>query len=286
MMQAIHLASNNTKPAIRALYGGTFDPPHYGHLHPLLETATALSLDNIELLPAHVPVFKDKASSITHRLAMTELLAKEDARLSVNTLELARNKPSYTVDTLAKLHAERSQIGNQTLIFIIGSDSLSNFHKWHNWQKVFDYCHVVVMCRGLENAEDEAQKSLSKTNLNALLNEVPACLALNLYNFHTSSLLFDDIVQSKMDDQSRTVLSSKLAQAEAAVQNSMKVSSMGSAFKEQLSASASGKLWLVNNQQIAVSSTFVRMQIKRGKSIRKWVPNAVADYIEQHQLYI
>lgn len=279
------MASNNTKPAIRALYGGTFDPPHYGHLHPLLETATALSLDNIELLPAHVPVFKDKASNITHRLAMTELLAQEDARLSVNTLELTRSKPSYTVDTLAQLHAEHSKIGKQTLIFIIGSDSLSSFHKWHNWQKVFDYCHVVVMCRGHENQKNEVQKSQSNSHLSAKLNEVPACLALNLYDFRTSSLLFDDIVQSKMDEQSRMVLSSKLAQAEAAVQNSMKVSSMDSAFKEQLSASASGKLWLVNNQQIAVSSTFVRMQIKQGKGIRKWVPNTVANYIEQHQLY-
>lgn len=265
--------------SVKALYGGTFDPPHYGHLHPLLNTADLLKLTQIELLPAHVPVFKDRALSIEHRLAMTQLLAELDPRLSVNTIELERNQASFTIDTLIQLKQQKPE---QALVFIIGSDSLRNIHKWHQWQRLFDYCHIVVMLRP-EELQNDVQKDIQLENANSLPNNND--LALNLYDFRTTSLLFDDLVSSEMDEASRTYLSSKLALADVDKHNSRNIRCMNNAFTDIIQASAVGKLWLVNNQQLAVSSTFVRMQLKHNKNVERWVPQNILNYINNHQLY-
>lgn len=274
---------------VKALYGGAFDPPHLGHIQPLLATADTLNLQHIELLPSHVPVFKDKASTIEHRLAMTHLMANVDPRLSVNTIELRREEPSYTVDTLAQL---KQQAPEQILVFIIGSDSLANLHKWHNWKDLFNYCHLVVMLRPEDALLRKATLSEDINNRGAtvqskLLNMVAKnnTLALNLYDFHTTSLLFDDLVSSRMDETSHAYLSSKLAPADGVRHNLINLGCMSNAFMDIISASATGKLWLVNNQQIAVSSTFVRMQLKQGRNVERWVPKSILNYINQHQLY-
>ena len=278
---------------IRSLYGGTFDPPHYGHLYPLLAVADALALPHVELLPAHVPAFKSHATLVEHRLAMTKLLATLDPKLSVNTIELERSETSYTVNTLQLL---KQSAPHDKFIFIIGSDSLLNIHKWKNWRELFDYCDLLVLLRPEEHASTQNQnmnasgkhKANTLSKQSDMLSTLPKnqTLALNLYDFHTTSLIFDDLLSSKMDEVSKAFLTSKLARVEDVEPCSINDCCMDIAFTDIIANSVSGKLWLVNNQQIAVSSTFVKMQLAQGGNVDKWVPPNILEYIKQHHLYL
>lgn len=277
----------DNKPKVRALYGGTFDPPHYGHLRPLLTAADALKLPSIELLPAHIPVFKAQASAVQHRLAMTQALASLDKRLSVNTIELLRNKKSFTVDTLRQL---KQAAPSDTLIFIIGSDSLANLHTWQEWRLLFDYCHILVLLRPsiLDNTNDDNKGSsdVKHAKNNAENLNANNTLALNLYNFRTATSLFDSLLSPEMDDSSKAFLLSKLARPDELAQNPENQGCKGIAFTDIMASSEAGKLCFVNNQQVAVSSTFIRAKIAKGESINEWVPNNVINYIKQHRLYL
>ncbi|WP_168171533.1 nicotinate-nucleotide adenylyltransferase [Lacimicrobium sp. SS2-24] len=128
------------------IFGGTFDPVHYGHLRPVAEAATTLGMDEIRLLPCHIPPHKQAPqSSPEHRLNMLRLACQEWPLFVVDQRELQWNKPSYSVDTLADFRREFSQ---QPLLFFIGMDSLCHLDSWYQWSSLFDYCHLVVCQRG------------------------------------------------------------------------------------------------------------------------------------------
>ena len=242
------------------LYGGTFDPPHFGHLYPLQSVADKLNIDSISLLPASIPALKKAVSSATHRLAMTRLLIAQDDRLKLDTTELEREGPSYTINTLQHL---KSLHPRHKIVFIIGQDALANIHLWHNWRSLFDYCHLLVMTR--------PNTAYLETNK----------VASNLYKFYTHSKVLDDIVSSKMDEQSRLYLSSKLAPID-----DVKQCEINNAFMDIISTSIEGNLWLVRNDTIAISSTLIRERVRCGKDISQWVPNPIIEYITQHNLYL
>lgn len=241
------------------LYGGTFDPPHYGHIQPLLNTADLLGITHIELLPAFIPALKEKVSASKHRLAMVRLLAQLDTRLSVNTLEIERNTKTYTIDTVKAL---KNNNPDKTIVFIAGADSLQSLHKWHNWQLLFDYCHLMIMQR----PKDETRTD--KT------------LALKLYKFQTEQCVLGDIVSSEMDAQSALYLSSKLAPV-----NLVKQCDNHTAFMDIIHKLTEGNLWLVNNQTIALSSTMLRKKLKANEDVSEFMPNTIIEYIKQHKLY-
>lgn len=256
------------RESIKAFFGGTFDPPHYGHFLPLRETADLMQLSTISLLPANVPVFKKNVSAAHHRIAMCELLCQLDSRFTLDLLEFERIETSYTIDTLMQIKQHNPE---QKIVFIIGLDSLKTLHLWERWQALFDYSHIVVMRRPTETKETHSLTDFSQK----------ASVASNLYNFYTSPKKFDTIVGPEMDEQTRLFLLSKLALAE---NNSECINYY--AFKDIISNSAKGKLWFVNNHNLPMSSSFVRQQIKSGKVISDWVPESIANYIAQHKLYI
>lgn len=116
------------------ILGGSFNPPHNGHL-ALARRVLELGLaERVMLVPAAVPPHKvtPREDSAT-RLAMTELLAAEDARLEVNDIELERPGPSYTVDTVRQLVAERQA---DVFHLIIGSDMASTFATWREFREL------------------------------------------------------------------------------------------------------------------------------------------------------
>ena len=95
---------NKTKQKqINAIFGGTFDPPHIGHLLPLQETADILGLLEVSLMPANVPALKQGISEGHHRIEMTRLLCEIDPRFKIDLTEFERDSISYTVNTLKYL---------------------------------------------------------------------------------------------------------------------------------------------------------------------------------------
>lgn len=126
-------------------YGGTFDPVHCGHVAAARAVAAALSAD-VHLIPAADPPHKDAThADAAHRHRMLELAIAGERRLQIDPRELLRDGPSYTVDTLASI---REEVGAGTsVIWVVGADSLSQLHRWHRWQALFDLAHVLAVGR-------------------------------------------------------------------------------------------------------------------------------------------
>jgi len=127
------------------IFGGTFDPVHYGHLRSALEVKELFGLDEVRLIPCYQPPHRDQPkASATMRLQMLQQAINHEPGLVVDSRELNRAGPSYMVDTLKSLREEFSE---QTLLLFIGSDAFENLTHWHCWQQLFAYAHLVVLTR-------------------------------------------------------------------------------------------------------------------------------------------
>ena len=185
------------------IYGGTFDPPHLGHLLPVLDAVEQLGLDAVRFVPASIQPLKVGRSSANaaDRLAMTERLVHGIPGFSVDPAEIGRPGLSFTVDTLAGLAAA---IPDAELFLLLGADAYALFDQWREPDRVRSLATLVVMVRG-----DEAS---------------PAPTAM------------------------------------PGVQ-------------------------LLQSRRVDISSTELRARVRDGRTIRGFVPDAVADYIAEHRLY-
>jgi len=140
-------------PPLRiGLFGGTFDPPHVGHVTVARDVADALDLDRVLWIPAGVPPHKpgQHVSPAELRLEMAEAAAGEDPRFQVSDIELQREGPSFTVDTL---RAMREEHPDAELFLIVGADQLKVFDtSWRAPEEVLGLATVVVMDRDGEHA--------------------------------------------------------------------------------------------------------------------------------------
>ena len=127
------------------LFGGTFDPVHFGHLRPAVELAERFELDKLHLVPNHRPVHRGPARANTqHRIAMLELATQPTDHLVVDTREALRDEPSYTFDTLSRVRDESPEA---TLIFFMGLDAFAQFDTWHQWEDILTIANLVVVGR-------------------------------------------------------------------------------------------------------------------------------------------
>ena len=127
------------------IFGGTFDPIHYGHLRSALEVKEIFGLSEVRLIPsAHPPHREQPAATALMRLHMLDLAIKNHPGLIIDTRELNRSGASYMVDTLKSL---RQEFKDEPLLLFIGSDAFNHLKTWHKWQQLFDYAHIVVMTR-------------------------------------------------------------------------------------------------------------------------------------------
>jgi nicotinate-nucleotide adenylyltransferase len=127
------------------LLGGTFDPVHFGHLRPALEIKQSIGLDEVRLLPSHIPPHRSQPHATPQqRLAMLHAAVAGDPAFTVDTREFEREEPSYTIDTLQSLRAE---LAGTSFSLLIGMDAFREFSSWHRWREILDYAHLVVMTR-------------------------------------------------------------------------------------------------------------------------------------------
>ena len=131
---------------LHALFGGTFDPVHFGHLRPVEALAQQIGLARVLLLPNNVPPHRPQPeASPAQRVEMLRCAIADRPLFAVDTRELMRETPSWTVATLEALRAERGP--QQPLGFIIGQDSLLSLASWHRWQDLLSLCHLLVCKR-------------------------------------------------------------------------------------------------------------------------------------------
>lgn len=204
------------------VYGGSFDPVHFGHLQPVMELANELSLTQMRYVPAKISPFKNKPSvSDGHRLAMLRLalaeFTKNDPRFVIDERELLRAGRSYTIDTLREMQHD---FPNESLLLVIGADNLEHFHQWKEFQRILDVAHLGITVR-------------------------PG------YKIRTASWMNERWVESV----------------------------------ERLKAGGYGKLVRVNTEPLDISSSQIRTLCAEQKTISGLVPESVATYIANNQLY-
>ena len=129
------------------IYGGSFDPPHLGHLLPVIDAAEQLGLDGVRFVPAAIqPLKVGRASaSPADRLAMTERLVEGIPGFTVDPAEIDRPGLSYSVDTLAGVSAE---VPGAELFLLLGADAYALFDQWRDPDRVLALATIVVMARG------------------------------------------------------------------------------------------------------------------------------------------
>ncbi len=190
--------------------GGTFNPPHIGHLICAQEAWLQLRLDQVLVIPAARPPHKqvEEEPGAEHRLELCRRAVEGDPRLEVSSLEMDRPGLSYTVDTLELLH---SQASDNELFLIVGGDVAAGLPSWHEPERVLSLARLAVAKRRgtPRDAVDDALASLN----------------------------------------------------------------------------AGGRADFFRMPRVGISSTFVRRRVRCGEPIRYLVPDAVAQYIEEHRLY-
>ena len=135
------------------LLGGTFDPPHLGHLVVAECARVELELDEVRLLVAGDPYQKSTTSTSEHRLAMVRAAVADDEHLTVDARELDRSGPTYTADTLAELTAE---VPDTRWFFILGEDAAAGLSTWERVEEAFALATFVVVTRPGDAAPDAA----------------------------------------------------------------------------------------------------------------------------------
>ncbi|MEY4313262.1 MAG: hypothetical protein RLZZ319_771 [Actinomycetota bacterium] len=124
--------------------GGTFDPIHHGHLVAASEVATHFGLDEVIFVPTGQPYLKRDVTAGEHRYLMTVIATASNPRFTVSRVDIDRDGPTYTVDTLRDL---RSQYPNADLYFISGADAIAQILEWKDIDQAWEFAHFVAVTR-------------------------------------------------------------------------------------------------------------------------------------------
>jgi nicotinate-nucleotide adenylyltransferase len=207
------------------IFGGTFDPIHFGHLRLAEEMADAMSLSQIRFIPAGQPPHRAlPRTAAAHRLEMVRRAIAGNPRFVVDAREVESPRPSYTVDTLTALRAELGN--NQPLWLLLGADAFLGLPGWHEWRQLFELANIAVAAR-------------------------PG-----------ARLLQPDAMP---DDLKHAASPRRVADAAA--------------------AGPAGSVLLQPMTPLDISASAIRDTLARHGSARYLLPDAVLDYIHQHQLY-
>ena len=133
-----------TRPPRIGVMGGTFDPIHHGHLVAASEAAHSFDLDEVVFVPTGQPWQKSGVSNREHRYEMTVISTASNPRFTVSRVDIDREGPTYTIDTLRDLAAQRP---DAELFFITGADAVAQILSWRDHDELWDLAHFVAVSR-------------------------------------------------------------------------------------------------------------------------------------------
>ena len=144
------------------VYGGSFNPPHIGHIQAAREAVAALKLDRMILIPAGVAPHKslpEVSATPRQRLEMLSIAAEGEPKLELSAMELEREGPSYTWQTLKEL---KKRFPEDELFFLMGTDMFLTFQQWKEPERILADATLAVVCRGIKKEKEAiaAQKAL------------------------------------------------------------------------------------------------------------------------------
>ena len=157
------------------IFGGTFDPIHYGHIKPALSIKQALNLSQLRFIPNRIPPHREVPwLSTEQRLCLLKIAADEIPDIIIDERELKRDGPSYMVDTLRSLQAD---FPDEKLCLIIGMDAFLGITSWYQWRTLFDLCQLVVTTRpgfAIESIEQQMASEDYQFLMERMSSEVKA----------------------------------------------------------------------------------------------------------------
>ena len=137
--------SSTQRNGAMGVFGGTFDPVHYGHLRTALELLEYADLAQMCFIPAAVPPHRATPQADARmRLALVQAAIQGEPRFCVDDRELRRDGPSWTVDTLRELRAEHAA---RPICLVVGMDAFLGLTSWHRWEEILDLAHLLVAHR-------------------------------------------------------------------------------------------------------------------------------------------
>ncbi len=187
------------RPSVRkeriGIYGGSFSPPHMGHVHAARAFLSEEDPDRLLIIPAHKPPHKalDGEADSIQRLEMCRLAFSFDKRIAVSDMELSRKGISYTADTLSALSNEK-----RTLILLMGTDMFLSLDSWHAPEMIFRLAEIVFIRReedALLNNVIEDKKRFYEIRFGAIVRELhapPLQLSSTIIREHTKSGNFEE----------------------------------------------------------------------------------------------
>jgi nicotinate-nucleotide adenylyltransferase len=201
-----------------ALFGGTFDPPHVGHLLAASDAHEQLGLEQVVFIPAaRQPLKRDSsAAPAPHRLRMLQLMTEGDARFAVDPVEIDRTGLSYTVDTLEEF---ARRLPDSERYFLVGEDTFGTLGQWREPERVVALAHMAVLSRS-------SGRSMTPIG---------------------------------QDEVARRVLA--------------------------IGGGGAASPVVLGTRRVDLSSTEVRERVRSGRSIRGFVTERVAQYIDANSLY-
>ena len=162
------------------IFGGTFDPIHYGHIYPVQEAAEKANIKKVALMPCYIPSHKNPATASSEdRLKMVKLVCADYPLFYPDSRDINRGKPTFSVDSLREL---RQAMPTTPLCFFIGTDSLQNLFTWQQWPTLFSLCHFVVCAREGDSVKGLEADSDTLLQLQALLNKRQTLTPKALHN--------------------------------------------------------------------------------------------------------
>jgi nicotinate-nucleotide adenylyltransferase len=140
------LQRNSEKKRKIGLFGGTFNPVHWGHLRSAEEIREAFNLTQVIFIPVHVPPHKKSdVASAAHRFGMVKRAIRGNRFFRASDIELQRPGKSYSIDTIRHFHGLAG--GEQKIFFIIGTDAFREIYTWKDYPAFFSACNFIVMDR-------------------------------------------------------------------------------------------------------------------------------------------
>ncbi len=205
------------------MFGGTFDPVHYGHLRSAVELVERLQLERLRLMPSARPPHREPPDcSAEHRAAMVALAVAGEPRLDCDTRELARDGASFMIDSLMEL---RRELGTEPgLCMVMGCDAVLGITDWHRWGELLDWAHIIILAR-------------------------PG------WTLPESGEVADWVRRHRLEARG------------------------------QLRRRPGGGIVIEELRPLDISSTEIRELLAAGLSARYLMPQAVLEYIQEHQLY-
>lgn len=172
------------------IFGGTFDPIHYGHLSPCLEVCESLKLAQIRFVPSYIPPHRESPiSSVAMRVAMVKAAISSEPRFVLDEREILRQGSSYMIDTLKSLSQDFPQ---QPLCLILGMDAFLKIHYWYHWQELLDVAHFIITKRP-ETAFDQQEKW--PLEVQQLYNQHKADEIFDLQRYLYGKIVFQSVTQ-------------------------------------------------------------------------------------------